>query len=355
MTGSELPTTPASPAQPPEATLGDAPPPTAGVTTRTDSSRARRIVEAWTLPALIVFVSIFFSVWSKTSETFPTTVNVQTIVGNQSVIGILALAALIPLVSNQFDLSVGATLGLSSVFAATALSNGSSIIVAILIGLGIGAGVGIINGLLIIRAGVNSVIATLGTAIIMHGIVTWKTKGVSITDIPASIGDFGSANTLGIPRTFYALIIVGLLVYYLLEHTPFGRYVYSLGSNPSAARLVGLNTDRLVLQSFVVGGMLAGAAGVLQLARSGSAGPLVGENFTLPALAAAFLSAAAIRPGRFNVGGVIIAIFFVAVINSGLALAGAESYVSDYVNGAALIAGVALSSLFRRERSAAIT
>jgi ribose transport system permease protein len=256
-------------------------------------------------------------------------------------------------VSNQFDLSIGAVLGLSSVLSASVMADsGAPIAVAVLVGVGAGGAVGAINGLLITRAGVNSVIATLGTAIIIHGIVTWKTKGVAITDIPASLTNFGSADTIGIPRTFFALLIVGGFIYYLLEHTPFGRYLYSLGSNASAARLVGLNTQRLVFQSFVASGMLAGAAGVLQLARSGSASPQVGENFTLPALAAAFLSAAAIRPGKFNVGGVIIAIFFVAVINSGLTLAGAEAYVSDFVNGAALIAGVALSGIFRRDRSA---
>ena len=142
------------------------------------------------------------------------------------------------------------------------------------------------------------------------------------------------------------------LVYYLLEHTPFGRYLHALGSNWSAAGLVGLSANRLVLQSFVVSGLLAGTAGVLQLSRVGSASPQVGENYTLPALAAAFLSAAAIRPGRFNAGGVIVAVFFVATINSGLALAGAEAWVSDVVNGTALIVGVALSGLFRRDRAA---
>jgi ribose transport system permease protein len=343
-----------TPAAPPEATLGEAPPPSSGVPQISTTERLKRLAEAGTLPLLLIVIAIFFSLWGSTSNTFPTTANVQTIVGNQSVIGILSLAALIPLVSNQFDLSIGAVLGLSSIFAASVMADsGASIPVAVLVGIGLGGVVGMINGLLVTRAAVNSVIATLGTAIIIHGIVTWKTKGVAITDIPTSLTDFGSANSGGIPRTFFALLLVGGFVYYLLEHTPFGRYLYSLGSNASAARLVGLNTERLVLQSFVASGMLAGAAGVLQLARSGSASPQVGENFTLPALAAAFLSAAAVRPGRFNVGGVIIAIFFVAVINSGLTLAGAEAYVSDFVNGTALIAGVALSGIFRRERSAA--
>jgi len=93
----------------------------------------------------------------------------------------------------------------------------------------------------------------------------------------------------------------------------------------------------------VASGTLAGAAGVLQVARAAGADPRVGETFTLPALAAAFLSAAAIRAGQYNVGGVLVAIFFLAAINSGLNLAGAEPYISSFVNGGALIIGVSLA------------
>ena len=145
---------------------------------------------------------MFFSLWGRTSETFPTEANFQSIIGNQSVIGIVALAALVPLVCNQFDLSIGAVLGLSSILSASVLESGGPIPVAIVVGIGVGGLVGVVNGLLITRAGVTSVIATLGTAVIIHGIVTWKTEGVSIVDIPASMTEFGSANWVGIPRTF---------------------------------------------------------------------------------------------------------------------------------------------------------
>ena len=323
------------------------------VRTRSHAGRWKALAEAWAFPALFVVVAIFFSLWSETSNTFPTTANVQSILGGQAVIGILALAVLIPLVGNQFDLSVGANLGLSSVLAASVLADGASIPIAILVAIGVGGAIGVVNGLLVTRARVNSVIATLGTSIIIDGIIQWKTGGVAIVNIPASLTAFGSANTLAIPRTFIVLVIVSVFIYYLLEYTPFGRYIYSVGSNANAARLVGLNTSRLVFLSFVAAGTFSGAAGFLQLARDGGASPQVGDNFTLPALAAAFLSAAAIRPGRFNVWGLIIAIFFLAALNSGLDLAGAQTYVSDFVNGIALISGVALSGLFRRDRSAA--
>jgi ribose transport system permease protein len=308
--------------------------------------------EAYTLVALTALIAVFFSLLPLTSETFPTAANAQIVIGNQAVLAIVALAAFVPLVLNEFDVSVGATLGLASIYGALAMSTGVPWPVALLIAAGIGTLIGLVNGLIVTQAGVNSLIATLGTSIIIHGIVVWQTHGVSIvTNIPSIITKFGSGAVFGIPLPFFALLVVVLVLGYLMSYTPFGRYLYAIGSNISAARLVGINTNRMILTSFVLCGLLSGLAGFLQVARAGGANPRVGESFTLPALAAAFLSAAAIKPGVYNVPGVIVAVFFLATINSGLNLAGADVYVNDLVNGSALILGVALSRFLGRDRA----
>ncbi|MEA2330088.1 MAG: ribose transport system permease protein [Thermoleophilaceae bacterium] len=336
-------------------TMTPAPVEAAPETRRGRSARSQlgALAEPYALVALLGVVVVFFSLWPETSETYPTVANIQAVVGNQSVLGIAALAALVPLAVGQFDLSVGAVLGLSSVFSASVMASGAPIPVAVLVGIGIGVAAGLVNGAIVTVLKVNSIIATLGTATVIAGIVTLKTEGGSIIEgIPLSLTDFGSGNTFGVPRTALVLAGVALAAYYVLEHTPFGRYLLSVGTNARAAHLVGLKVDRLLLASFVIAGGLAGAAGVLQVARGGGANPGVGESFTLPALAAAFLSAAAIKPGRYNVGGTLVAIFFLAALNSGLNLAGAEAYVSDWVNGVALIAGIALASALGRGRAA---
>jgi ribose transport system permease protein len=223
---------------------------------------------------------------------------------------------------------------------------------AILLGIGLGALVGVVNALIITRAGVSAVITTLGMATIIEGVVNQKSKGLAIVaNIPSSVVSFGSQNWLGIPRTAYALALAAVLVYYALTHTPVGRQLYALGANQEGARLVGLRTKLLLGSTFVAAGALAGAAGVLQVARAGGADPRIGPSLTLPALAAAFLSAAAIKPGRFNVAGTLVAIFFLATLNNGLNLAGAASYVSSYINGAALILGVGLAAFLGRKRT----
>jgi ribose transport system permease protein len=316
----------------------------------------RFYMEAYALVGCLVAVAIFFSLYADTAATFPTTGNLKTLLGNQAVLGIVTLAVLVPLVCGQFDLSVGAVTGLVSIVVAETMSSGTPVLLTMAIGVGIGLAVGTINGLLVTVLGVNSVIATLGAATLCAGVVAQESGGVSIAgNIPESVFQFGSGQTLGIPNVAFVLLAVALAVYYLLDHTPLGRYVYALGSNVEAARLVGLRTDRVLASSFVVAGVLAGIAGVLQVARTGGADPRLGENFTLAAFAAAFLSAASVNPGRFNVGGAMVGIFFLAVLNSGLSLAGAPDYVDHYVNGLALIIGVAVAVFLGRRRVAAAT
>jgi ribose transport system permease protein len=308
-------------------------------------------LEAYAFVGLLLAAALFFSLHPDTSDTFPTSANIEVLISSNSVLAIVALAALVPLVCHEFDLSVGAIAGISSIYVAQTLSNGVPVALAVALGVGIGVFIGAINALLVTRARVNAVIATLGMAIIIEGVINQNTGGTAVTgNIPGSFTDFGTGTTLGIPRPAFALAAVALAVYYLLAHTPYGRYVYAFGSSRTAAVVAGLRTRLILGMTFVISGALAGAAGVLQVARAGSADPRTGDTFTLPALAAAFLSAAAIKPGRYNVWGTLVAIFFLAVLNSGLNLAGAADYVNSYVNGAALIVGVALSVYLGRRR-----
>ncbi len=313
----------------------------------------RSYLEAYAFLVLLVGALVFFSVWPATSAVFPTTANLQILFGSSTVVAIAALASLIPLVCNEWDLSIGATAGLTSVFAAVALTNGTSPVLALGLAVAIGVGIGLVNAILVTRMNVNAVITTLGMSIIIAGIITLKTGGVTVAGaIPTSVTDFGTLTWLGIPRSVVALAAVAALVYYLLEHTPYGRYLYALGSNRSAARLTGIRIKLVVGATFVIAGALCGAAGILQVARAGGANPHLADSILLPALAAAFLSAAAIRPGRYNVGGVLVSVYFLAVLNNGLNLAGAPEYVSNFVNGGALIIGVGVAARLGGRREA---
>lgn len=307
-------------------------------------------LEAYALVGCLLLVGLFFSVFPKTSGIFLTTANLQVLIAGQVVVAVVALALLIPLCANEWDLSVGAVAALSAVFSAAAMSS-SGLVVGILVGVGLGAVVGLANALIVTRVNVNAVIATLGMSTIVAGVINLKTGGLAVvSNIPPVLTNLGSGTWLGIPRLGVVLVVVALGAHYVLGYTPYGRYLYALGANATAARLVGLRSRLILGTTFVIAGVLAAIGGVLAVARAGGADPKLGDQLLLPAFAAAFLSAASIKPGRYNVGGLLVAVYFLAVLNNGLNLAGVRPYVNLFVNGIALIVGVALATYLGRKR-----
>jgi ribose transport system permease protein len=311
------------------------------------------LLQRYGLVLLFALVVLGFS-WLL-PDSFATLLNFRNIAGNQSVLAIVTLAAIIPLICGHFDLSVGANLGVSSIATASLLSAYAwPLPLAALGGIVLGALIGLCNGLLIAKLGVNALITTLGVATALTGLTTLYTGGLSIiTGIPDLLTDFGTGAWLGLPCTLYVLVLVALFVWYLLEHTPWGRELHAVGANPLAARLVGIDVERTVWKSFVVSGALVGLAGVLQVARQGGGNPQVGLSFMMPALSAAFLGATTIHPGRFNVPGTVVAVFFLATSVSGLALAGVDNWVESLFNGCALVLAVGLSTVLGRRLSGA--
>lgn len=311
------------------------------------------LTEKYALAAMFVVLCVVFSTMTSTADTFASTANIKNVLGSESIIAIAALASILPLTCGQFDLSVGAMIGLSSIVTASAVStHGMPVVLAVLLGVLAGSIVGLVNGWLVAYRGVNALIATLGTSTLLAGLISLYTDNQIIsTGIPDSLTNLGSGDLLGIPRPVFAIALVALFVYYLMRHTPYGRYLSSVGASPTSARLVGLDVPRMILSSFVLSGALSGVAGILLLARAGTANPQVGPGFTLAALSAAFLGATAIRPGTFNVPGTLLGVLFVAISVNGLVLAGAADWVEPTFNGAALIVAVTLSTAIARRRA----
>jgi ribose transport system permease protein len=318
------------------------------------ASRRNRVLtalEEYGLFLLLAAVVVVFSMLPATSDLFLTSANARTLLGNQSVLAVLALASIIPLIAGQFDLSVAAVLGVSSmVLAAITTDAGQPLWVGILAAIAFGLLVGLINGYLVAVVGVNSLIGTLGVSTALLGLATAYSAN-PINHVPISLTLFGSSLTAGLPTMFFVLIAFSALCYFVLDYTPYGRQLTATGSNAASARLVGIRVPRVQMRCFLWSGGLAAAAGVLQASRSGVGDANVGAGFLLPALAAAFLGSTAIRPGHFNVLGTIVAIFFVATSVNGLTLAGIDPWVQDVFNGVALIAGVSFSAIMRRHRS----
>jgi ribose transport system permease protein/L-arabinose transport system permease protein len=218
---------------------------------------------------------------------------------------------------------------------------------------------GAINGFIVTTLRVNPIIATLGTLAAFAGIAfllapdgkpvgvltqpefTWLAQGRFLTDMPVpSLA--GSAWT-GIPVLTVILVIVAILIHLLMRYTDFGRAIYAIGGNPTAARLAGINLTRVRVYMYIISGAISGLAGVLLTARTTSGNPINGTGLELQAITAVFLGGAATAGGKGTVFGTFLAVILVGVLNNGMNLLGFNTFIQRVALGLLLIAAVAVS------------
>jgi ribose transport system permease protein len=314
--------------------------------------RGLDLLERGGLPLLGILLFAFFATNATSGDVFTGSANIKNILGDQAVTGLVALAMVIPLASGYFDFTVAGITGVVNVAMASIVGpHGWPIALAIPFCLAIGALVGFITGFLVAKLKLNAFVVTLGGFTLLGGLAQLYTKGKFISEgIPTSFTSWGSQTWLGVPKPFFLLIAVALIAWYLLSNTPFGRYLECIGSNERGARLVGVNVTRTIWTSFVISGLLAAIAGILQTSRAGSGSSETAAVFLFPAFTAVFLGATTIRPGRYNVWGTVIGVYFVAISVSGFTLLGAQTWVQPVFNGTALIVAVALTTFAKRAR-----
>lgn len=308
--------------------------------------------ERYGLCALLAALIVVFSVLPGSSAVFASRANLTSILGQEAVLAVVALAFTLPLMVGQLDLSLASVAGLASIGTASAMSRFHlPLVAAVAVGIAIGLLVGAMNGYFIAIIRLDSIIVTLAVMTIIAGVIQWYTNGISISSgISETLTNFGSLTWLGIPRVTYLLAVIIAITWYVVEMTPFGKYIRMIGSNRAAARLVGIAVPRVVFSVFLFAGALAGVAGVLLTAQAGSANPQEGPGLLLSALAAVYLGATTIQTGRFNVLGTVVGVFFLAVAVSGLAILGVPSFVGNLFDGAALLTAIGLSRVFGRSR-----
>ena len=291
---------------------------------------------------------IIFGIWVP--DTFLRVNTLTIILGDQAITAMLALGIIIPLAAGVFDLSFAGVCGVAVAVTAWAQVEGWNPAVAALLAVLVATAIGAVNGFVVVQLKVNSFIATLGMSSLLLALTYWITDGVQIVSGFADwFLDLGTLQVIGIPLPFYAMVVLAIVVYIVIEYLPIGRYLYASGGNPVAARLAGVRVDRIVFGSLVVSSLVAGLAGVVLAARLGTASPDIGPSYLLPAFSAVFLGSTQIKPGRVNVVGTLIAIYLLATGVKGLQLAGAPVYVDDLFNGAALIIAVALAARSARK------
>ncbi|WP_030176644.1 MULTISPECIES: ABC transporter permease [Actinomycetes] len=338
----------------PPHTTGGAPKPTP----RSRSIRGKSLAHWMALDRfsgvyIIIALVALFMLWIP--DTFGTPTNARALIAGQAITGVIALAATISLISGVFDLSIAATMALSiSICGQLQAVVGMNPWLAVLCCLAVGAVVGVANSIIVTRLHIDPVIGTLAMSAILAAVTYWVASGQSILyGFDPSFVSLGSSEPLGVPFTLIVLIVLAAILWYVLEQTPAGRYLYAAGANPQAARLSGVRVNRLTWGALVTSGMLAAAAGVVLTMQVGSAPFQGGLPYLLPAYSAAFLGSTQIRPGRFNILGTLVAIYVVAVAVKGLQLKFPESpWVTDLVQGSILLLAVGFAVWATRRRAA---
>ncbi len=273
--------------------------------------------------------------------------NLISVVSNQTIGGIVALGLLLPLAAGVFDISIGGVMTLAVVLVTwlfQTTGGGMPIPLAIVITLLAGIAAGGLNAGLVVFAKVDPFIATIGTSSVFLGLSEVIANGETIAhNIPHAFTSIGRTEIFEVPITTVYLIVLALIVWYVLDHTPFGRNLYATGAGREAARLSGVPTSKIIFITFLASALFATIAGVVYAARLGSGPPNTGASYLLPAYASAFLGSTIIKPGRFNVPGLIVALFIVAVGINGLQLYGIPFWVVDTYQGVVLIVAVVLA------------
>ncbi|WP_161987469.1 ABC transporter permease [Prescottella subtropica] len=325
-------------------------PPRSARSSSVDRATLVELAEKYGLLALLI---VLIGLFALASPLFFTPENFTVILGARAGLVILALAAIPPLIAGRFDLSIGATMGVASIVAASLMSHHHlPLWLAATLTIGLGMVIGLVNGLIIAYTGANPLIITLGMSTLLLGLAQWYTAGESISQgVSPGLIRSASGSVAGIPTGLLWVIPIGLVLWYMHAHTPLGRHMTSVGSNSAAAALVGLPVRRIEIGSYVMAGALAAVAGLFQLGQLGSADPqMAAGHLLLPALVAAFLGTAAFTPGAFNFPGAILAVYFVAFSVSGLQFMGAASWVEPIFNGVALIVAMCASVILGRKR-----
>ncbi|NBE06750.1 ABC transporter permease [Paragemmobacter ruber] len=311
-----------------------------------------RLAPTYGLVILMFGLIVVFSILLP--NTFPTLLNLRSILSDKAIIALLSLAAMIPMVSGRIDLTVGYGIVLWHILAISLQTMyGLPWPVAVGIVLMLGVITGALNGLLVEVARIDSFIATLGTGTILYALALWHTGGRQMVgQLPDAFYAINGTFVLGLPITAFYVLAITLILWIVLDYTPIGRYLYAIGANQRAAELNGIPTRKFVIGAFVTSGALTALAGVLLASKLRIGQASVGLEFLLPALVGAFLGSTTIKPGRVNVWGTIVGVMILAVGISGIQQFGGSFWVEPLFNGTTLLIAIGIAGYAQRKKGA---
>lgn len=286
---------------------------------------------------------------SVLSDAFFTTGNLINVLRQTALLFLLASGLTLVILTAGLDLSVGANVGLSACLAASVIKATGSPSLGFLTGLGVGALVGLVNGMLVAYLRIPSFIATYGMLWILSGLTYSYMAGQTIYGFPPAFRQLGSGYLFGIPVPVYVMVLFLLLGSWFAQRTVWGQQVYAVGANPVAARLSGVPVERRLVLVYMFSGAMAGLASLIILARINSAQGDIGEELTLPAIAAVLIGGTSLFGGIGTVGGTLIGALILTLVLNGMNLLHINAAWQPLVTGVIVVLAVWIDTVTRKD------
>ncbi|AOQ23490.1 Ribose import permease protein RbsC [Moorella thermoacetica] len=275
--------------------------------------------------------------------------NIINIFRNTAFTFIVAVAMTFVLIAAGLDLSVGSVIALGGVVTGIALKAGIPVPVAMILGLLLGVAIGLINGFIIVKFGIPSLIVTLGMLYMARGAVLVLTQGAPVYPLPKAFNVIGQGDLAGIPYVVLIAAVIGIIGHLVLTRTTYGRAVYAVGGNAETARLSGININRINLSVYVLTGVASALTGMLMAGRLASAQANAGAGWELQVIAAVIIGGTSMFGGSGSILGSLLGAFFMNVIATGMILMRISAYWQDLVIGAIIVLAVGIDQYRRRK------
>ena len=309
----------------------------------------RGVFRFGSLTGVVSVLAIIFVIASITSEYFLTEYNITIIIRAVAFVGLITIGQAILMMMGELDLSLGAIAGLVAVAVGILIVEvGINPWLGVALGALMGIGCGLLNGALVAFLRLHSLVLTIGMAGVYGGANLVVTEGVAITGIPAALTDIGRGTLFGMPVPFVLMLVVLVVVTLVIQRTPLGRYVYAIGNNSDAARMLGIRVDQVRIIGFSFAGLLAGLAGMMMMARLGTAQPSIGQEWVLAPIAAAVIGGVATTGGTGSPFGAVLGAFIIGIISNIIVLLGVSPYWQGIVSGAIVVIAISVDSTYRR-------
>jgi len=299
--------------------------------------------------SLLIALALLVALIASQSDAFFSSRNMLNIAQNMAVTGLVAVGMTMVIVSAGLDISAGAIAGVAGVVCALLVTQAGTLVGGVAGGLAAGALLGLVNASIINYLRVNPVVATLATLSAFRGVaflIAPEGKPVGVLDPTFAL--LGSGRLLqigafpGIPIAFAIMFVAMVAGHVVMSSTVFGRSIYSMGGNPAAARLAGIDLNRMRLAIYTIAGALSGLAGVIIAARTSSGQPLAGQQLELEAITAVFLGGALLAGGKGTIAGTMLAVLLLAVLSNGMNLLGIPTFYQLVAKGLLLVVAVAI-------------